>query len=73
MQAVMSPTFKSSAQQILLGKSSNPLLVKDDVGKAKPATRRLPKGDFSYGKPEGKNLESAGEGKYFHLSHLLNQ
>lgn len=66
-----SPTFKNSAQQILLGKSSNPLLVKDDIGKAKPATRKLPKGDFSYGKPDVKNAESAGEGKCLVLSYLL--
>jgi hypothetical protein len=56
----MSPTFKTNAHQILLGKSTNPLLVKDDVGKAKPATRTLPKGDFSYGRPDSKNIESAG-------------
>jgi len=60
---VLSPTFKQSAHQILLGKATNPLLVKDDIGKAKPPTRRLPKADFSYGKPESKNIESAGEGK----------
>jgi len=46
----------------LLGKSTNPLLVKDDVGKAKPATRKLPDAQFAYGKPESKNIESAGEG-----------
>ena len=67
MQEVMSPTFKHSAQQIILGSSTNPLLVKDDVGKAKPFTHRLPKGDFCYGKADLKNLESAGQGKLFAL------
>lgn len=28
------------------------LLVKDDVGLAKPTTRTLPPPDFSFGKPE---------------------
>jgi len=35
-------TFQRSAKTMLLGKRTNVLLVKDDVGKAKPSTRNLP-------------------------------
>ena len=38
---------------------SNILLVKDDVGKAKPATFKLPQGR-TYGKPEDRTAEGAG-------------
>ena len=41
----------------------NVLLVKDDVGKPKPNTRRLPDQEFSYGKPEIRDVEDAGQGK----------
>jgi len=37
------------------------LLVKDDVGRAKPSTRRLPHEQFTFGKPESKNCESAAQ------------
>lgn len=63
MQAVLSPTFQNSGQQVLLGKTTNPLLVKDDIGRAKPSTFKLPKGDHAYGKPEIKNAEGASEGE----------
>lgn len=35
----------------------NRLLVKDDVGKAKPCVLRLPPKDFIYGKPDAKYEE----------------
>ena len=38
----------------------NVLLVKDDVGKSKPSTRRLPDGKFTFGKPEIRDPEDAG-------------
>ena len=41
----------------------NVLLVKDDVGKAKPFTRRLPNEEFVYGKAEIRDVEDAGQGK----------
>ena len=37
----------------------NVLLVKDDVGRAKPNTRKLPKPEFAYGKPEVYDDEDA--------------
>ena len=37
------------------------LLVKDDVGRAKPFTRKLPGETFTYGKPEIRDLEDAGQ------------
>ena len=37
----------------------NVLLVKDDVGRPKPNTRKIPKGDFTYGKPEIRDVEDA--------------
>lgn len=36
----------------MLGKRSNMLLVRDDVGKSKPTTRNLPQSSFVFGKPE---------------------
>jgi hypothetical protein len=41
--------------QLLTGKGKNYLLVKDDVGKAKPATRYLPPQGFTYGRPDKKD------------------
>jgi hypothetical protein len=55
-----SPTFKQNAQQIMLGSNKNVLLVKDDVGKAKPSTFSLPQAENGFGKPLEKNAESAG-------------
>ena len=37
----------------------NILLVKDDVGKSKPPTFKLPQMDFSYGRP-GDNKKQEG-------------
>lgn len=44
--------LQRNAEQVLLGKKTNVLLVRDDVGRAKPTTRALPEPDFSFGKPE---------------------
>ena len=44
-------------------KDSNILLVKDDVGKSKPNTRKLPGDNFVFGKKEIRDLEDAGMGK----------
>mgnify|MGYP002633809656 FL=1 len=52
-------TFTNNAE-ILLGKKTNVLLVKDSVGKAKPTTRSLPKEEFCFGKPD-PICESAGQ------------
>ena len=43
-----------------LVKKSNVLLAKDDVGKPKPVTFKLPKGDHVFGKPDNKDQEGAG-------------
>ena len=53
--------FQSSAQAIL-GKRTNMLLVKDDIGKAKPPTRNLPAAEVAFGKPN-RFIESAADGK----------
>lgn len=55
--------FQRSAQNMLLGKRTNVLLVKDDVGKAKPCTKNLPSADFAFGKVN-KFDESAGDSKF---------
>lgn len=53
-----------NAQQVLLGKKTNCLLVKDDVGRAKPTTRSLPNDQFVFGKPDLlADRETADEGK----------
>ena len=41
----------------------NVLLLKDDVGRPKPSTRRLPGNQFIFGKPEVRDPEDAGKGK----------
>lgn len=41
-------------------KTKNLLLIKDDVGKAKPTCRDLPHKKHFYGKAETKDLEGAG-------------
>ena len=38
----------------------NHLLLKDDIGRAKPSTRILPHQYHTYGKPEIKDKEGAG-------------
>ena len=40
----------------------NHLLLKDDVGKAKPSTRNLPTKSHTYGKPEIRDKEGVGSG-----------
>jgi len=40
----------------------NVLLVKDDVGKSKPTTRRMPPTQFTFGKPEIRDIEDAQAG-----------
>ena len=44
--------LQRNAEQVILWKKTNVLLVRDDVGHAKPTTRTLPENDFSFGKPE---------------------
>lgn len=41
----------------------NVLLQKDDVGRSKPTTRRLPTFGFTYGRAEYRDLEGADKGK----------
>ena len=62
-----STTFQKAGGQVLLGKRTNCLLVKDDVGKAKPSTRKLPKEEFAFGKSNNHNIESAQQGKELHV------
>ncbi|CAK57927.1 unnamed protein product (macronuclear) [Paramecium tetraurelia] len=40
---------------------TNPLLMKDDVGKSKPSTYNLPNQDFIYGQPLSRDKEGAKE------------
>ena len=40
----------STVLPILIPKSKNILLLKDDIGKPKPNTRNLPDDNFTYGK-----------------------
>ena len=42
-------------------RTKNTLLVQDDVGLAKPSTRRLPGDNFTYGKAEYQDVEGAGQ------------
>ena len=56
----------------ILNKKKNTLLVKDDVGKAKPNTRDLPPDGFSFGKPDKKDPEGAGVGKHCSCRALVS-
>lgn len=47
----------------------NPLLVRDDVGKAKPSCYELPDDRFSYGRPGNHDSEGAREVSMFWVSH----
>ena len=49
------------SKNIVLGHKTNYLIVKDDVGRAKPSTRSLPSMGFTYGKSDLSNQEGAGE------------
>lgn len=56
---VDSSAFQRSAQNMILGKRTNVILAKDDVGKAKPPTRNLPSSDFAFGKANVFNGSAA--------------
>ena len=43
-----------------MGKKTNYLIVKDDVGRSKPTTRNLPSPDFAFGKHDQTGSEGAG-------------
>ena len=45
-----------------LSSTRNYLLNRDDVGKPRPTTRRLPSLDHAYGHPPNKDLEGVREG-----------
>ena len=57
-------TFQRTAENMLLGKKSNMLLVRDDVGKSKPTTRKLPGDEWAFGR-DPRYVESAQQGMYF--------
>jgi hypothetical protein len=48
----------------MLTSKKNALLAKDDVGKGKPTTRKLPPEGYTFGKSDGKDHEGAAVGKY---------
>lgn len=43
---------------------TNYLLTRDDVGRPKPNTRRLPSFDYAYGRPPMKDPEGVREGTF---------
>ena len=53
----------------LLQPSKNALLVKDDVGRAKPCVMRLPPSNFAYGKPDRQDHEGVGAITSSWISH----
>ena len=44
-----------------LNNSGNVLLQRDDIGRAKPASRKLPPVDWTYGLPDRKDKEGVRE------------
>ena len=53
-----------TGQSYPYNKRENMLLVRDDVGKAKPSTYNLPPADFAYGKALPRDKEGANLGFY---------
>ena len=45
-------------------KVNNPLIVRDDVGIAKPCCNKLPSSNFTYGKKPEPDLENAKQCTY---------
>ena len=43
----------------MLGKRTNVLILKDDVGRAKPTTKKLPGKEFAFGNPNKPELGAA--------------
>jgi hypothetical protein len=54
----------------LRGRSHNAILVRDDVGKAKPTCYNLPSEEFAYGRPDNPDFEGAREVTMQWLSHV---
>ena len=46
------------------GRHNNPLLQRDDVGRAKPSCHKLPREGYTFGKIEYRDPEGAGLGKF---------
>ena len=53
--------------------SSNILLLKDDVGKGKPATMKLPPQGHTYGKPDNRDTEGASKVTSSWQTHTQSQ
>lgn len=62
---------QSSYSKVPWLSNTNTLLVKDDVGRAKPSTYDLPERRFIYGKPLDRDPENAKEGVCFSLVSLI--
>ena len=58
------------SDNIVLGNKRNYLIVKDDVGRSKPATRALPQFGFMYGKADKSDGEGAREVTGFWKTHV---
>lgn len=56
-----------------LNLSGNVLLQKDDVGRAKPCTRKLPPTDWTYGLPDRKDPEGVRECKFHSVTYLWKE
>lgn len=57
-------------EKVLKTKGHNPLLVRDDVGIAKPSTRTLPHEQHAYGKPDKKDPEGVNESMFLLSSSI---
>ena len=47
-----------------MGKSANPLLQREDVGRARPSCHKLPEEGFTFGRIEYRDPEGAGDSKF---------
>lgn len=52
--------------------NTNCLLTKDDIGKSKPSTYKLPQNQFAYGRPNDQDAEGAKEGIKSKLKRLVS-
>lgn len=51
----------------------NPLLQKDDIGKARPTCYDLPGGNFAYGRPGNRDVEGAREVSMHWCGHIASE
>jgi hypothetical protein len=64
--------YQRNAEQVLLGKKTNVLLARDEMGRAKPSTRDLPDDSFVFGKADLlPDRDTVDQGKFTKLLTVI--